>query len=59
MLASFNMNRLHLERALEFLDPREYARFRHSLGGSDPGVSSRKAEDFGKIVTMRLNDYIQ
>jgi uncharacterized membrane protein len=53
--ASFNLNRLHLERALINMDAIEYARFRHTMGLADPG---KKAEDFGMIVTMKIGEYL-
>lgn len=57
--ASFNLNRLHLERALEHVDAFEYARFRHTLGSSDPGsTNGKKSEDFGNIVTMKVAEYM-
>jgi hypothetical protein len=61
MAASFNMNRMHLERALDHVDAFEYARFKHTLGSSDAGGSggaAKKAEDFGMIVTMRVAEYL-
>lgn len=56
--ASFNLNRLHLERALQNVDAFEYARFRHTLGAMDPANAQKKGEDFGMIVTMRVSEYL-
>lgn len=59
--ASFNLNKLHLERALNYMDPREYGRFRTTLGMADPGVPGKKsapAPDFGAFVTKRVNEFV-
>ncbi len=40
------------------MDAFEYARFRHTLGSSDPGSSTKKAEDFGIIVTTKVAEYM-
>jgi hypothetical protein len=43
------------------MDPKEYGRFRTTLGLPDPGVVSRKsvqAPDFGSFVTKKVNEFI-
>ena len=60
--ASFNLNRLHLERALNYMDPKEYARFKTTIGLPDPGVQVKKnapIQDFGFLVTRKVNEFIQ
>lgn len=61
---AYNLNRLHLDRALGYLEPREYARFRHTVGNPEPAVPGGKAasvknEDFGMLVTKRVAEYIE
>lgn len=59
--ASFNLNKLHLERALNYMDAKEYGRFRTTLGLPDPGVPVKKsapAPDFGTFVTKRVNEFV-
>jgi hypothetical protein len=56
------MNKPHLERALDYMDEYEYARFKCTIGQADPGVSVNKKhrpEEFGPLVTRRLNELIQ
>jgi len=33
-MAAFNLNRLHLDRALAHMEATEYARFKHTIKGS-------------------------
>jgi hypothetical protein len=61
------MNKLHLDRALNFMDATEYARFKHTISANYEPQSTRGRpsgntgglEDFASLVTLRIQEYTQ
>lgn len=62
------MNKLHLDRALNFMDATEYARFKHTISanydpqstrGGRPSGNTGDLEDFASLVTLHIQEYTQ